>query len=182
MDSPWDKNKKEPSLDGNKPWDKETDKERIARLEKEVQHLKNKFTENKNITFDEDKIFKNKSSNKENESVIEKDKIVKKSGIGFITWILIIVAVIYVIGNLGDDDKTKTNSNSSSSTIESIKPKPNKYGEIGNETKYYECYGEMTALYKQNGLHEKNRSASIEAKETICRSYSRGEHSDYPRR
>ena len=162
--------------------DKETDKERIARLEKEVQNLKNKFTEEKTTSFEDDRIFGRKSSNNENESFIEKDKIIRKSGIGFMTWIVIIITVIYVFVNLGDDDKSKTNSNLSNSIINSSKPEPSKYGEIGNETKYKECYVEMTALYKQNGFHEKNRKASIEAKETICRSYSRGEHSDYPRR
>ena len=40
-------------------------------------------------------------------------------------------------------------------------------GEIGDNDKYLICYGDMTKLYKANGLHERNRSASIEAKETI---------------
>tara|TARA_B100000963_G_scaffold350561_1_gene360964 strand:+ start:300 stop:788 length:489 start_codon:yes stop_codon:yes gene_type:complete len=158
------------------PWDKETDKERIARLEKEVQELKN--NQNKNSSFDDDRIFGRKSSNNGNESFIEKDKIIKKSGIGFMTWIVIIIAVIYVLGNLGDDDKPKTKSYSSSSTQNTTSYHKLK---IGDNNKYAICYGQVTKVHKKTGLHENNHSGSVEAKEKICSAYSRGEISDYPR-
>ena len=162
--------------------DKETDKERIARLEKEVQNLKNKFTEEKTTSFEDDRIFGRKSSNNENESFIEKDKIIKKSGIGLMTWIVIIIAVIYVLGNLGDDDKPKTKTYSSSSVTNSTKSSSNSdKNRIGDQTKYSICYGEVTKVHKQTGLHETNREGSIKAKETICSAYSRGEISDYPK-
>ena len=174
MDNPWNKDRKEPSLD------KENDKDRIARLEKEVQELKN--NQNKNTSFDDDRIFGRKSSSNQNESFIEKDKIIKKSGIGFMTWIVIIIAVIYVLGNLGDDDKPKTKSYSSSSTTNSTKSSSSSdKNRVGDQTKYAICYGEVTKVHKQTGLHETNREGSIKAKETICSAYSRGEISDYPR-
>ena len=103
MDNPWNKDRKEPSLD------KETDKDRIARLEKEVKELKN----NQNKKYDDSWAGK--------DSPISKgEKKAKKSGIGFMTWIVIIIAVIYVLGNLGDDDKPKTKSYSSSSITNSL--------------------------------------------------------------
>ena len=93
--------------------------------------------------------------------------------------------IFLIIGGLWgiispDDDKKNSNNNSKSTTTTST-PKPSKYGDVGDEDKYYACYGDMTKLYKANGLHERNRSASIEAKETICRAYSRGEQSSYPK-
>ena len=91
---------------------------------------------------------------------------------------MIIIAAIYVLSQINETSK----DSSSSTNTTTSKPKPSKYGEIGDNNKYLICYGEMTELYKHNGLHERNRSASIEAKETICRSYSRGEHEDFPRR
>ena len=162
--------------------DKETDKERIARLEKEVQNLKNKFTEDKTTSFEDDRIFKRKPSNNENESFIEKDKIIRKSGIGFMTWIVIIIAVIYVLGNLGEDDKPKTKSNSSSSTTTSAKSQSSiDKNPIGDETKYAICYGQMTKAHKETGFHETNREGSIKAKEMICSKFSRGLLNDYPK-
>ena len=52
---------------------------------------------------------------------------------------------------------------------------------VGDNTKYLICYGEMTELYKANGLHKSNRSFTIEMKERVCSSYSRGEISSYPK-
>ena len=98
------------------------------------------------------------------------------------TWIVIIIAVIYVLGNLGDDDKPKTKSYSSSSITNSTKSSSNSdKNRIGDQTKYSICYGEVTKVHKQTGLHETNREGSIKAKETICSAYSRGEISDYPK-
>ena len=73
-----------------------------------------------------------------------------------------------------DNVKEKTTTTTST-------PKPSKYGEIGDDNKYLICYGEMTKLYKQNGYQKSNRSASIKAKEIICRAYSRGEQNGYPK-
>ena len=39
----------------------------------------------------------------------------------------------------------------------------------------------MTKLYKATGLDKSNRSASIEAKETICRACSKEKQSTYPK-
>ena len=179
--NPWKKDKTEPSLEkksnpwglsGNKPWGKEeTDKERIARLEKEVEDLKNNNKQEQDDSWIDKQGF------------IPKPKKKKKSGgMGCLFWFALIALGFYLLF----PDKEKVPSNNSSSTSETktttSKPKPSKYGEIGDNNKYLICYGEMTELYKQNGLHERNRSASIEAKETICRSYSRGEHDDFPRR
>ena len=35
--------------------------------------------------------------------------------------------------------------------------------------KYYQCYAEMTQAHKANGLHERNRPASIRIKEAVCK-------------
>ena len=161
MDNPWNKDRKEPSLD------KETDKDRIARLEKEVKELKN----NQNKKYDDSWAGKDGPISKG-------EKKAKKSGIGFMTWIVIIIAVIYVLGNLGDDDKPKTKSYSSSSTQNTTSYHKLK---IGDNNKYAICYGQVTKVHKKTGLHENNHSGSVEAKEKICSAYSRGEISDYPR-
>ena len=165
MDNPWNKDRKEPSLD------KETDKDRIARLEKEVKELKN----NQNKKYDDSWAGK--------DSPISKgEKKAKKSGIGFMTWIVIIIAVIYVLGNLGEDNKPKTESNSSSSTTTSTKSQSSiDKNPIGDETKYAICYGQMTKAHKETGFHETNREGSIKAKEMICSKFSRGLLNDYPK-
>ena len=94
--------------------------------------------------------------------------------------IILVIGAIYGIFN-PDDEKSSSSNSSSSSNTSTSKDKPSKYGEIGDNDKYLICYGDMTALYKQTGFHKSNRSASIEAKETICRAYSRGEQSGYPK-
>ena len=263
--NPWKKDKKEPSLEkksnpwglsGNKPWGKEeTDKERIARLEKEVEDLKNdKKPEHDDSWIDE-------------QGFVPKPKK-KKSGIGCLSLIIIIIAGIYVINEfnqgskkdkeikteatksyvkekrdletkytIGDvyearwtsdldvfyvymkkpnDDLTfkksickiakndfgiKDNFNiqiglkrdytkvgsqflCSSASIKSEINKTsssNSKGQIGDEKKYKICYGQMTKVHKRTGMHENNREGSIEAKETICGAYSRGEINDYPK-
>ena len=179
--NPWKKDKKEPSLNkdeknpwglkGKKPWDKEeTDKERIARLEKEVEDLKNDKKQDQDDSWIDKQGFTPKAPKP------------RKNGIGCLTWIVIIGAIIYVLGNLdlGDDKpKNKTFNNSSTKT----KDKTSFYKlKIGDEKKYAICYGEVTKVHKQTGLHENNREGSIKAKETICSAYSRGEIDDYPRR
>ena len=45
--------------------------------------------------------------------------------------------------------------------------------------KYAKCYGEMTNAHKARGLHQSNRSMSIEIKETVCKSFAKGEISSY---
>ena len=45
--------------------------------------------------------------------------------------------------------------------------------------KYAKCYGEMTKAHKARGLHQSNRSMSIEIKETVCKSFAKGEISSY---
>ena len=175
--NPWKKDKKEPSLEkksnpwglsGNKPWGKEeTDKERIARLEKEVEDLKGNQKEHDDSWIDE-------------QGFVPKAKK-KKSGLGCLTWIVIIGAIIYVLGNLdlGDDKpKSKSFNNSSSKTKDTTSFQKLK---IGDEKKYAICYGQVTQVHKNTGLHETNREGSIEAKERICSAYSRGEINDYPK-
>ena len=94
--------------------------------------------------------------------------------------IILVIGAIYGIFN-PDDEKSSSTKSSSSTNTSTPTPKPSKYGEIGDNDKYLICYGDMTKLYKANGLQKSNRSASIEAKETICRAYSRGEQSSYPK-
>ena len=48
------------------------------------------------------------------------------------------------------------------------------------DDKYAVCYGQMTALYKKNGLHDRNRSLTIDLKEKACKSYAEGNISSYP--
>lgn len=45
--------------------------------------------------------------------------------------------------------------------------------------KYAICYGEMTRAYKARGFHQRNRSASIEVKETLCKAYAKGDIDSY---
>lgn len=45
--------------------------------------------------------------------------------------------------------------------------------------KYAKCYGEMTNAHKARGLHQSNRSMAIEIKETVCKSFAKGEISSY---
>jgi len=46
----------------------------------------------------------------------------------------------------------------------------NKQGKWWEKTdKYAICYGNVTAAHKANGLHERNRSKSIQIKEEICK-------------
>ena len=98
--NPWKKDKKEPSLkkksnpwglSGNKPWGKEeTDKERITRLEKELEDLRNKKNPEYIETF-------------ENEENISSKTVNKKSGIGWMTWVVVIIATIYVYGQFSGE-------------------------------------------------------------------------------
>ena len=44
-----------------------------------------------------------------------------------------------------------------------------------DSTKYAICYGEMTKAHKARGFHQRNRMASIEVKETVCKAYANGE-------
>ena len=37
----------------------------------------------------------------------------------------------------------------------------------------------MTAAHKARGFHQKNRSASIKVKETVCKAYAKGEINSY---
>jgi len=48
-----------------------------------------------------------------------------------------------------------------------------------DSTKYLICYGEMTRAHKKRGFHQKNRSASIAVKETVCKAYAEGEDLNY---
>lgn len=48
-----------------------------------------------------------------------------------------------------------------------------------DSNKYAKCYGEMTNAHKARGLHQSNRSMSIEIKETVCKSFAKGEISSY---
>ena len=48
-----------------------------------------------------------------------------------------------------------------------------------NDDKYAICYGEMTKAHKARGFHQRNRMASIEVKETICKAYANGEINNY---
>ncbi len=162
--NPWKKNKKEPSLD------KETDKDRIARLEKEVKELKN----NQNKKYD-DSWAGNDSPIAQGEK-----KARSKNKAGIITWIVVICAIIYVLGNL--DLSTDKKKNKSSNSTPNLKDKTSYHKLIiGDHDKYAICYGQVTKVHKKTGLHENNHSGSIEAKEKICSAYSRGEISDYPR-
>ena len=150
----------------NSPWDKETDKERIAKLEKEVQELK----KNKNKEYD-DSWAGNDSPIAQGEK-----KARSKNKAGIFTWIVVICAVIYVLGNLDlSTDKKKNKSSNLKNTTSNLKL------EIGDYDKYAICYGQVTKVHKKTGLHEKNHKGSVEGKEKICSAYSRGEISDYPR-
>ena len=237
------------------PWVKEeTDKERIARLEKEVEDLKGNQKEQDDSWIDE-------------QGFVSKPKK-KKSGIGCLTLIIVIIAGIYVLSEINQSSKkdkeikTETTKNyvtgkknledrySIGDTYEArwvysenvfyvFMKKPNEslnfvktvckigrneYGikdnfniqigliddytrvgsqflcssasltseidktsstntksQIGDEKKYKICYGQMTKVHKQTGMHENNREGSIEAKERICGAYSRGEIDDYPK-
>ena len=101
--NPWKKDKKEPSLEkksnpwglpGKEPWEKaETDKEKIARLEKEVEDLKINQNTNSYETFTD----KEEASTK---------TIKKKSSIGLMTWVVVIVSSIYVYGQFNSENKT----------------------------------------------------------------------------
>lgn len=42
-----------------------------------------------------------------------------------------------------------------------------------DSTIYYQCYAEMTQAHKANGLHDRNRSMSIEVKERVCKERAR---------
>ena len=100
--NPWKKDKKEPSLDkksnpwgltSKKPWGKEEiDKEKIARLEKEVEDLKNKKNFEDIEAFENGENISSKTSN-------------KKSVIGWMTWVVIIIASIYVYGQFTSESK-----------------------------------------------------------------------------
>ena len=48
-----------------------------------------------------------------------------------------------------------------------------------DSTKYAICYGEMTKAHKARGFHQRNRMASIEVKETVCKAYANGEIDNY---
>lgn len=48
-----------------------------------------------------------------------------------------------------------------------------------DSTKYLICYGEMTKAHKARGFHQRNRVASIEVKETVCKAYANGEIDNY---
>jgi len=48
-----------------------------------------------------------------------------------------------------------------------------------DSTKYAICYGEMTKAHKARGFHQRNRMASIEVKETVCKAYANGEITNY---
>ena len=78
-----------------------------------------------------------------------------------------------MLGNLdlGDDkSKNKTFNNSSTKT----KDKTSFYKlKIGDEKKYAICYGEVTKVHKETGVHDKNREGSIEVKERVCSAYSK---------
>ena len=105
--NPWKKDKKEPSLEkksnpwgltGKKPWNKEeTDKERIARLEKEVEELKGNQKKHDDSWIDE-------------QGFVPKPKK-KKSGMGCMTIIGIILLIGYLATFFDSDEKsTKTNT------------------------------------------------------------------------
>ena len=49
----------------------------------------------------------------------------------------------------------------------------------GDYIKYAKCYGEMTKAHKARGFHQSNRSVSIKVKETLCKSYSKGQINSY---
>lgn len=181
--NPWKKDKKEPSVEkksnpwgltGKKPWGKEeTDKERIARLEKEVEDLKDNQKEHDDSWIDE-------------QSFVSKPKK-KKSGMGCLFWFALIALVFYLFIEK-DKGKQTDKMNNSSSTGFTQKSEGvgsnNKFKEeenIGDRKKYTICYGQMTEVHKQTGMHENNREGSIKAKETICGAYSRGEIDDYPK-
>ena len=152
------------------PWDRETDKERIAKLEKEVQELK----KNKNKEYD-DSWAGNDSPIAQGEK-----KARSKNKAGIFTWIVVICAFIYVLGNL--DLSTDNKKNKSSNSSSNLKDKTSYHKLIiGDYDKYAICYGQVTKVHKKTGLHENNHSGSVEAKEKICSAYSRGEISDYPR-
>ena len=48
-----------------------------------------------------------------------------------------------------------------------------------DETKYAICYGQITKAHKARGLHQSNRSLSIKIKETVCKSYAKGDITSY---
>ena len=88
------------------------------------------------------------------------------------------------IGLIDDYSRVGSQFLCSSASIKSEidkKSSTNTKGQIGDEKKYKICYGQMTKVHKQTGMHENNREGSIEAKETICGAYSRGEIDDYPK-
>ena len=48
-----------------------------------------------------------------------------------------------------------------------------------DETKYAICYGQIIKAHKARGLHQSNRYLSIKIKETVYKSYAKGDITSY---
>ena len=70
------------------------------------------------------------------------------------------------------EEKTKQNS-SNETKIE------RQTESIYDSDKYAICYGQMTKAHKKRGFHDSNRSQSISIKETVCKSFAKGDISSY---
>ena len=100
--------------------------------------------------------------------------------------LFILFVIFMVIGAIyglifPEDDEKKSKKNYSNSNTSTTQSQSSTNSNIGDSDKYSKCYAQMTKLHKKTGMHDSNRSGSIEAKETICGAYSRGELSDYPK-
>jgi hypothetical protein len=100
---------------------------------------------------------------------------------GWFKMLGLIVILSYFFGDYGDDTNIVVKQQSSSiSTLEStqvsepeVKTTPVKPSETDKwwelTDKYAICYGNVTKAHKVNGLHERNRSLSVQIKEEICK-------------
>jgi len=72
-------------------------------------------------------------------------------------------------------EPTTTISDNTSKTKKTSTRKVSSY----DERKYLICYGQMTKAHKARGFHQRNRSASILVKETVCKAYAQGDINNY---
>ena len=88
-----------------------------------------------------------------------------------------IIAVIYLIFQIMSPSEEKTKQNSSNKI--KIERQTESIEDTYDSDKYAICYGQMTKAHKKRGFHQSNRSQSISIKETVCKSFAKGDISSY---
>ena len=87
----------------------------------------------------------------------------------------VLLLIAYYLFLSPSEKKTKQNS---SNEIK-IERQTENIEDSYDSDKYAICYGQMTKAHKKRGFHDSNRSQSISIKETVCKSFAKGDISSY---